>query len=133
MTAMGCADWLGDALGTMAERVAPCAISCGAAGDARLIETPVGFTDLVRLSFAPISEYGAASPMVAQHLLAVLADLAARVERVEFRAAVVQEAEAIAAAALAAQPTAGHARLRACLAAVRDAAAARPDCSAGAT
>lgn len=98
-TAMGCTDWLADALAEMARSRAPSGVTCGASGRPRLLEETVGFAELASLSFAPIRAYGADSAMVIAHLLHALARLAEQVNRPEHRTAVLREAELAAAAA----------------------------------
>lgn len=98
-TAMGCTDWLADALAVMAQSQAPSGVRCGADGRPRLLEDTVGFAELAGFSFAPIRAYGADSAMVVTHFLHVLARLAEQVDRPEHRAALVREAELAAAAA----------------------------------
>lgn len=98
-TAMGCTDWLADALAEMARHDAPSGVRRGADGAPRLLEEPVGFAELAHLGFEPIRTYGANTAMVAVHLLGALARLAEQVDRPEDRAALLHEAELTAAAA----------------------------------
>ena len=98
-TAMGCTDWLADALATMAQGDAPSGVRRGAEGRPRLLEDVVGFAELASFSFAPIRAYGADSAMVIAHLLHALARLAGQVDRPEHRAVLLREAELAAAAA----------------------------------
>ena len=98
-TAMGCTDWLADALAALARCPAPPAVRRDAAGRPRLIEDPVGFAEFAWLSFEPIRAYGAGSAVVIGHLLQALARLAEQVDRPELRAALLREAEMAATAA----------------------------------
>ena len=98
-TAMGCTDWLVDALADAA-RLTPAQGCRRGDGDApRLLQEPVQFAELAQLSIEPIRAYGAASIMVVAHLLHALARLAAQAERTPDRAAVLVQAELTAAAA----------------------------------
>ena len=92
-TAMGCVDWLTDALAGLCRQEDPSGLRCNEDGVPRLIEHPVGFADLVRLSYDPIRAYGSSSVLVSVHLLDALATLAARAERPEQRQAVLYEAQ----------------------------------------
>ena len=92
-TAMGCVDWLTDALEGVARREAPSGVRRSQDGTPRLIEEPVVFADLLALSFDPIRAYGASSVIVAVHLLESLARLASRVTRPDQRQAVLREAQ----------------------------------------
>lgn len=98
-TAMGCTDWLADALAEMAQSRAPSGVRRGAQGQPRLLEEPIDFAELASLSFGPIRFYGADSVMVIVHLLNALARLVRQVDRPEHRAALLSEAEQAAAAA----------------------------------
>lgn len=98
-TAMGCTDWLADALAEMAASGEPSGVWRGAGGRPRLLEEPVGFAELAGLSVEPLRTYGADSAMVVVHLLHALARLAERVDRPSHRAALLREAELTAAAA----------------------------------
>ena len=98
-TAMGCTNWLADALAVVARRKAPTGVRRGLDGRPRLIEQPVGFAELANLGFDPIRAYGAGNPMVAAHLLSALTRLAGQVDWPEHRAALLREAELTAAAA----------------------------------
>jgi uncharacterized membrane protein len=98
-TAMGCADWLGDALAEMARRATPPGVRRGSRGRPRLLEEPVSFAELVSLSFEPLRAYGAGSAPVVIHILQLLTRLMGQVERPEPRAILFRETEQIAAAA----------------------------------
>lgn len=92
-TANGCADWLADALAELARRTPQVRILRGEGGQPRLIVSPVGFAELVHLSFDPLRFYGASSPIVTGHLLQVLARLVNQIERPDDREAVMHMAE----------------------------------------
>ena len=64
-----------------------------------MLEEPVGFAELARLSFESIRSYGADNVLVVVHLLHALDRLAGQLQRPEHRAAVLSEAEQTAAAA----------------------------------
>jgi len=98
-TAMGCTDWLVDALADAARHTPAPGCRRGTDGTPRLMEEPVHFAELARLSVDPIRAYGADSVMVVTHLLRSLARLAAQVERTKDRAALLVQAELTAAAA----------------------------------
>lgn len=71
-TAMGCLDWLGDALAEMARRVPAAAGHCEG-GRMRVLAQPVTFAELAELSITPIRTYGASDPAVTLHLIRTLA------------------------------------------------------------
>ena len=71
-TAMGCLDWLGDALAEMARR-APGMAGHWEDGQLRVLASPVTFAELADLAFTPIRKYGAGDPSVALHLIRTLA------------------------------------------------------------
>ncbi len=96
-TAMGCADWLADALAAMAKGEVPSGLRRGATGQPRLLEDPVSFEELARLSFEPFRIYGADSIAMSLHILAVLRGSGSRLDRPGHRAALLREAEKIAA------------------------------------
>ena len=98
-TAMGCIDWLSDALAEVARRETPSGVRRGPGGTPRLLEDPVGFAELTEIGFAPVRAYGANSAMVTAYLLHALARLANQVGSPEHRAALLREAEQAAAAA----------------------------------
>jgi uncharacterized membrane protein len=98
-TAIGCTDWLADALALVARSPAPSGIRCGASGTARLVEDPIEFAELVRLSFEPVRTYGADSVVVLTHLLQAIGRLSAAAGRAQHRALLLDEAEQTAAAA----------------------------------
>ncbi len=98
-TAMGCTDWLMDALADAARMNPAPGCRRDAEGARRLLQEPVGFAELARLSVDPVRVYGADSAIVMAHLLRSLARIAAQVEREEDRAALLTEAELTAAAA----------------------------------
>jgi uncharacterized membrane protein len=98
-TAMGCADWLADALAEMARHHGPSGLRRDLEGKPRLLEQPVGFAELAHLGFEPLRTYGADTAVMAAHILGVLARLAEQVDRPEHRAALLHEAELTAAAA----------------------------------
>ena len=103
-TAMGCTDWLMDALADAARRTPAPGCRRGADGEPRLLMEPVRFAELAHLSVDPLRAYGASSVMVVIHMLHSLARLAAQVERAEDRAALLVQAELTAAAAREALP-----------------------------
>jgi len=71
-TAMGCLDWLGNALAEMARRT-PAAAERHEGGQLRMLALPVTFAELADLAFTPIRKYGAGDPSVALHLIRTLA------------------------------------------------------------
>ncbi len=71
-TAMGCMDWLGDALAEMARRT-PEPPGRYEHGRLRVLARPVASADLAELAFAPIRTYDAGDPAVAVHLIRTLA------------------------------------------------------------
>lgn len=103
-TAMGCTDWLVDALADAARHTPASGCHRGADGKPRLLDKPVHFAELAHLSVDPLRAYGADSVMVVTHLLHSLARLAAQVERAEDRAVLLVQAELTAAAAREALP-----------------------------
>jgi len=92
-TAMGCTDWLVDALADAARQTPAPGRRHGANGALRLLHQPVTFAELAQLSIEPIRAYGVDSVMVVSHLLYALARLAAQVERTPARAVVLVQAE----------------------------------------
>ncbi len=98
-TAMGCTDWLVDALAEAARHDPALGCRLGADGEPRLLEKPVDFAELAHLSINPLRAYGASSVMVVIHLLHSLARLVAQVDRAEDRATLLVQAEQTAAAA----------------------------------
>ena len=102
--AMGCTDWLADALAELARADRPTGTRLGASGRPRLLEQPVGLDELIRLAFDPILSYGANSAMVIERLLGAIARLAHQ-SRPEDRPVLLREAELAAEAARAALST----------------------------
>ena len=98
-TAMGCTDWLMDALADAARQTPAPGRRRGANGALRLLDQPVTFAELAQLSIEPIRAYGAGSVMVVSHLLNALVRLAAQVGQEEDRATLLVQAELTAAAA----------------------------------
>jgi len=98
-TAMGCIDWLADALAELARHHVPSGMRRDAEGRPRLTEQPVGFAELANLGFDPIRAYGAGNAMLAAHLLSAVGRLMGQVDRPEHRAALLREAELTATAA----------------------------------
>ena len=91
-TAMGCLDWLIDALGELAGRKAPTGIAFGSNGNMRLVEQPVTFAELLALGIDPFREYGGNSVILACHMMQLLGRLARRASHEEHRQAVLHEA-----------------------------------------
>ena len=91
-TAMGCLDWLIDALEEIAGRGKPTGVSYGEGGTPRVLEDPVGFADLLSLSVDPIRVYGSNTVLLAVYIMQSLSRLAVRVQLPEERQAVLQEA-----------------------------------------
>jgi uncharacterized membrane protein len=98
-TAMNCADWLADALAELARRGVPSGVRHGADDALRLVEQPIGFAEIARLSFEPFRIYGAGSAVVVSHMLHLFAGLARQLESREFRLDLMREAEEISATA----------------------------------
>lgn len=98
-TAMGCVDWLADALIIMSRQQAPTRVRTGKDGEKRLFERPVTFSDLLSNSFDPLRGYAATNVTVVLHMLRSLGRLAAAVEDDEAGQAVERQAEQVAAAA----------------------------------
>lgn len=93
MTAMGCTDWLVDALADLARAEPPTGVRRGKNGKPRLLEQPVGLDELVHLAFDPIRSYGANSVAVIEHLLRAIAGLARQTRRPEDRGLLLREAK----------------------------------------
>ena len=70
-TAMGCVDWLGEAMAELA-RCTPEPAGHHRDGRLRVLARPVGFAELAESAFTPIRTYGAGDPAVAVHLIHTL-------------------------------------------------------------
>lgn len=92
-TATGCVDWMTGALAQIADRESPTGLWRGEDGASRLLEEPVTFANLLRLSLQPIRAYGASSAIVVLHMLDALARLVPRVSRPGHRRAILEEAQ----------------------------------------
>lgn len=71
VTAMGCMDWLGDALAELARRT-PEPAGHYEDGALRVLARPVGFAELAESAFTPLRTHGAGDPTVAVHLIGTL-------------------------------------------------------------
>lgn len=71
VTAMGCMDWLGEALAELARRT-PEPAGHHKDGRLRVLARPVGLAELAELAFAPIRTYGTGDPAVAVYLIRTL-------------------------------------------------------------
>ena len=109
-TAMGCADWLADALAELARRGVPSGVRRGADDAVRLMEQPIGFAEIARLSFEPFRIYGADSLIVVIHILHLLARLAGQLESRPLVLSLLREAEEISATARLTSRTEADAR-----------------------
>ncbi len=84
-TALTCIDWLGAALGGVADRDLPSPLRNDERGQLRVIARVWSFAELVHASFDQIRFYGASNPEVMVHLLATIAAIAPRLRREDDR------------------------------------------------
>ena len=82
-TAMGCLDWLGDALKTVGNRDVPDADRYDGEGKLRVIAEPIRYEELVEHAFGQLRPYLAPDRNAALHALSTLGDLGRRVDRPE--------------------------------------------------
>jgi uncharacterized membrane protein len=82
-TAIGCLDWLGDALKRVGDRDVPDADRYDAEGTLRVLAEPTRYEELVEHAFGQLRPYLAADRNAALHALATLGDLSRRVGRPE--------------------------------------------------
>lgn len=82
-TAMGCLDWLGDALKRVGDRDVPDADRYDAEGTLRVLAEPTRYEELVEHAFGQLRPYLAGDRNAALHALATLGDLSRRVARPE--------------------------------------------------
>jgi uncharacterized membrane protein len=94
-TALTCIDWLGDALGRIAERPLPDGIYRDRAGQIRIIDLPLTYDRLLNHAFDKIRQAGRGMPAVAIRQLEALATIAARTIAEDQRAAVARQADMI--------------------------------------
>jgi uncharacterized membrane protein len=80
-TAMGCVDWISDALVLVLRRDTPREFVEDEDGVIRLREYPPGFASLCHATIEPVVAYGLDSPLVAQHLVMALGRVAENVKR----------------------------------------------------
>ena len=102
-TAAMCIDRLGEALVVFGQREKPLEVQIGKEGDGCLLIRGASFDAVVRVGFGQIRHYGAGDASVAEHLVRTLGNVAVLVPD-ELRAALVQEARLMVAAAQAALP-----------------------------
>lgn len=96
ITAMNCIDYLGAALGRLAERKLPGSYRCDAEGRLRVIAQPVSFSDVLDAAFNQIRQYGRESVAVIIRLLETLTSVADHLVRDEDRTAVEHHGKMIA-------------------------------------
>lgn len=75
-TARTCIDWLGAALGDIAQRVLPSSDRLDTHGTLRVIAHPVEFDGFLRLSFGALAQYAAQDRIIATHILTTLGEIA---------------------------------------------------------
>jgi uncharacterized membrane protein len=82
-TAMGCLDWLGDALKSVGDRDVPDADRYDGEGALRVIAEPIRYEELVDHAFGQLRPYVAPDRNAVLHTLSTLGELGRRVERPE--------------------------------------------------
>jgi uncharacterized membrane protein len=90
-TAGTCIDRLGQGLARLARRATPSGRRADAAGRLRVVTQPLTFTDLVAAAFDPIRQHAAREPLVAVHVLDVLARIARQAARPSDREAIARQ------------------------------------------
>jgi uncharacterized membrane protein len=98
-TAITCVDRLGQGLALLATRAEPSPLRADDSGQLRIVATPTRFVDLLSAAFDPIRHYAAVEPLVARHILEVLARIADQVVRAGDREAVREQGRLLAEAA----------------------------------
>jgi uncharacterized membrane protein len=84
-TAMGCLDWIGSALRSVAGRSLPTAQRCDHEGELRVLAQPVTFRELAADAFDEIRIYGANNPDVLKSLLLAIREIAPGLRRASDR------------------------------------------------
>lgn len=94
-TALGCIDWLGAAIQSVAQRELPNPLRQDEKGQLRVIASSLTFADLVYAAFDPIRLYGADNPDIMLRLLQVIADIAPMLRREDDRKFLMEYAQLI--------------------------------------
>lgn len=95
-TATTCVDWIGNALGQLAQREIPSRFRLDRQGGLRVIVPPMTFAELADVAFNQIRQFGSAHVAVMLRLLESIEINGSRVSRAEDRAALMRHAEWIA-------------------------------------
>ena len=96
-TAITCIDWLGEAVGQLAEREMPAHFRRDEGGKLRvIIASPVTFEVFVDAAWSQIRRYGATSVDVTLHLLSSISEVAAHLRRETDRATLRRHADLVA-------------------------------------
>jgi len=94
-TGLTCIDWLGDELRVFATVQAPTGAYLGATGTIRAMWSPLRFERLIKTAFDQIRQAGMGNPAVSIRLLQTFARLAEQIEDGQYRAALLQQVEAV--------------------------------------
>jgi uncharacterized membrane protein len=94
-TGLTCIDWLGDELRVFSTVQAPTGAYLGATGAIRVMWSPLRFERLVKIAFDQIRQAAVGNPAVSIRLLQTFARLTEQIEEWGYRAALLQQVEAV--------------------------------------